>query len=108
MGNLSFFAVVAQADAGSPSQGSGTASLLLLVGLGAVFYFFLIRPQRKRVATMRSLHGSLEVGDDVRTVGGLLGTIESIDDDVVMLDVAGTRLRFTRQAIASKVGETDS
>jgi len=98
-----FYAVLAQADGGG--DGGFASSLILFAIIGFVFFFFIIRPQRRRVAEMRSLHSSLEEGDEVRTVGGMIGTIETIEDDVIVLDMGGgTRLRFTRQAIAAKVG----
>lgn len=107
--DLKFIAVVAQGDTGDAASGGFVSSLLLFAVLGLVFYFLLIRPQRKRASQMRNLHGSLEVGDEVRTVGGMLGRIESIDDSEVTLDMGGgTRLRFTRQAIASKTTVAES
>jgi preprotein translocase subunit YajC len=106
MAQLNFLAVMAQADA---TDGGGLASSLVLFGvIGFVFYFFMIRPQRRRVSEQRALHDSLDEGDEVRTVGGMLGRIESIDDDLVVLDMGGgTRLRFARQAIAMKVTEAE-
>lgn len=106
MGQHNFFAVLAQADSGD--SGGLASSLVLFAIIGAVFYFFIIRPQRKRVSDMRSLHSSLGTGDEVRTVGGMLGTIVSMDDDVVTLDMGGgTTLRFAKQAIASKTTEAE-
>ncbi len=103
MPQLNFYAVLAQADGGSDAAWAN--SLILFALIGFVFYFFMIRPQRRRVAEMRALHSSLEVGDEVRTVGGMLGRIDSIHDDEVVLDMGdGNRIRFSRQAIAAKVG----
>lgn len=108
MGQHTLYAVLAQTD-GSGDAGGVTSSIILFAIIGFVFYFFVIRPQRRRVADMRSLHSSLETGDEVRTVGGMFGRIESIDESQVVLDMGeGTRLRFTVQAIAAKVQEPDA
>lgn len=107
MGHLSFFAVLAQADSG---DSGGVAGSLIFLGLiGAVFYFFAIRPQRRRATEIRGLQASLEEGDEVRTAGGIFGRIDRIDEDVVVVDVGGgTTIRFSRQAIAAKVGEPEA
>lgn len=85
--------------------GGGLATILMLVVLGAFFYFLLIRPQQRRARQQRELLASLEVGDEVVTVGGLFGTIRSLDSDRVRLEVApGVELTFVRNAIARKVG----
>lgn len=79
-------------------------SLIFLVLLVGIFYFMLIRPQRKRVEEHRRLIDSLDPGDEVVTIGGLHGVISSIGDDDVQLEVApGTTLRFVKSAVARVV-----
>lgn len=86
------------------SNGSGSTGLLLLVLMGAVFYFLLIRPQQRRQKAMRQLLETLEVDDEVITIGGMFGTIREIDDDGVILEVAnGVEIRFLRSAIARRL-----
>jgi preprotein translocase subunit YajC len=81
-------------------------SLVLLV---AIFYFLLIRPQQRRARQQRELLSSLEVGDEVVTIGGVFGRIRSMDDEAVILEAEpdGTRLRFVKQAIARKLQPED-
>ena len=75
--------------------------LALLIG---VFYFLLIRPQKKRVEQHRRLIDSVNVGDEIITIGGLLGTVRGIDDENIQLEIAsGTTVRFTKSAIARRV-----
>ena len=84
------------------------SSLIFLVFLVAIFYFMLIRPQRRRVQQHKSLMDSLEVGDEIVTIGGLYGTIASLSDDDLELEVAGgTRLRFVKTSVARKVVALD-
>ena len=69
----------------------------------AIFYFLLIRPQQRRARQQRELVDSLSVGDEVVTIGGMFGTIESMDEESVTLDAgSGTRIRFIKQAVARK------
>jgi preprotein translocase subunit YajC len=76
--------------------------------MGAVFYFLLIRPQQRRQKAMRQLLETLEVDDDVITIGGMFGTIREIDDDGVVLEVAnGVEIRFLRTAIARRLNLED-
>jgi preprotein translocase subunit YajC len=82
---------------------------LPLVFLLVVMYFLLIRPQQQRVKQQRALISSLEVGDEVVTVGGLIARIVSIDDDTVVLEPApGLSLRFRRAAVSSRVPDRDA
>jgi preprotein translocase subunit YajC len=86
------------------NQTGGTLQLVLTLALMVgIFYFLLIRPQQRRARQQRDLVQSLDVGDEVVTIGGLYGVIAEIDEDEVTLDVGGgTRIRFVKQAVARK------
>ena len=86
------------------SQTGGTLQLVLTLALMVgIFYFLLIRPQQRRARQQRDLVQSLDVGDEVVTIGGIHGVIVEIDEDEVTLDVGGgTRIRFVKQAVARK------
>ncbi len=84
----------------------GLSSLIFLGLLIAVFYFMVMRPQRRRVEQHRRLIESIGVGDEVVTIGGLFGTVAAIGDEELELDVGGgTTLRFLKSAIARRVTE---
>jgi preprotein translocase subunit YajC len=90
------------------SGGSNFTFLISLVLMVAIFYFLLIRPQQRRVRQQRELVGSLDVGDEVVTIGGMFGRIMELDDETVTLDVGGgSRIRFVKQAVARKVLEEE-
>ena len=81
-------------------------SLFPLILIGGLFYLLLIRPQRTRMRQMEDLRQSIDIGDEVRTVGGIYGTVTGIDDDVMILDVGGgTSLRVARRAVADKLNQ---
>ncbi|MBE0417403.1 MAG: preprotein translocase subunit YajC [Coriobacteriia bacterium] len=82
-------------------QGSG--GLIYLGVLVIAFYLLIIRPQMQRTKQTRELMASLVVGDRVVTIGGLHGSIVSIEGTVVTLRVAdGVELHFEKSAIARK------
>jgi len=87
------------------SGSAGTLGLLLpLVLMGSIFYFLLIRPQQRQRRRQASLLDSLEVGDEVQTIGGMFGVIKEMEDDSVMVEVApDVEIRFLRGAIARKL-----
>jgi preprotein translocase subunit YajC len=87
----------------SSEAASGAFNLLLvLVVFGGLFLFMSLR-QRKRLRERNEFLATLEVGDEVRSYGGVLGTIESIDDEAAVVVTEGTRLRLVRAAIAARV-----
>jgi preprotein translocase subunit YajC len=89
------------------SSGSGSSSLSLLLPLiliGAFFYLFMIRPQKRKVRQHDDLVASLVPGDEVVTIGGISGYVTSIDDEFVKVEIAdGVVIRVLRQAIGRKV-----
>lgn len=87
---------------------SPAGNLIFLGLLFVVFWLFLIRPQKKRMDAQRALIQSLEEGDEVVTAGGIVGTIESLEDDTMMLEVSeGTSIRVLRSAVGRKLTEDE-
>lgn len=93
----SVFTFVAQQQRGNYTF---LISLALMV---AIFYFLLIRPQQRRARQQRELVNSLQIGDEVITIGGMFGTIRRMDEDEVTLEVSpGTTIRMVKSAVARK------
>ena len=90
-------------DATQPSTAGSIISLLLpLVLMGVVFYFFLIRPQRKKDKAVKNMLDSLKNGDRVCTIGGIYGTITNIRDENTITLAVGPQdvpVVFARWAI---------
>jgi preprotein translocase subunit YajC len=86
------------------SKGSGASSILIFIPLILVFYFLMIRPQRAKMRAHQELMGNLEVGDEIETIGGVIGTIRGMTNDEFLLEVSpGTTLRVSRGAVRRKV-----
>jgi preprotein translocase subunit YajC len=86
------------------------ASFLPIIVIFGAMYFLMIRPQRNKQRMYMDLLRSLEVGDEVETVGGIFGTIRRLDDDNAWIEIApGTTVRMSRAGIRRKVvQETES
>lgn len=87
---------------GSP-EGGGDGAIINLFFLGAlffVFYFFIIRPQSKRQKEIQQKISELKKGDKVVTSGGMLGIVNSIDDETILLEIdSGVKARFQKNSV---------
>jgi preprotein translocase subunit YajC len=102
--------------AATKSSSSGLLTLLPLVAIGLLGYFFFIRPQQRKAQAAKASQGSgYDVGDEVQTVGGVIGTVLEVHGDryTLLTGALGddgnldgpqpTRIVFVRQAIAKKI-----
>ena len=74
--------------------------VLPLVLMGAVFYFMLIRPQRKKDKKVKEMLAALKPGDRITTIGGIYGTIVNIKDDTVTLAIGQKNAAPTEMTVA--------
>ncbi|AQS59015.1 preprotein translocase subunit YajC [Desulforamulus ferrireducens] len=92
-------------DFGSPQ----TASIIYIVALFAILYFLMIRPQQKRQKQHAAMIKALNVGDNIVTVGGLLGSIVKIKDTTVVIRVADkVHIEILKNAIAQVTEKKES
>lgn len=68
---------------------------VLLVVMVAVFYFVMIRPQKKQEKQIAEMRDSLAVGDEVVTIGGIIGTVLIIKEDKIMIETGNDRTKLT-------------
>lgn len=89
------------AEAGAP-PGPGYMDLMLLVGFVGIFYFLLWRPQSKRRKEQQALMAGLAKGDEVVTVGGIVGRVVKVEDDFIKLQVSNNvDLRIQKSAVGA-------
>ena len=82
----------------------GTISYLLVMGLVFVaFYFILIRPQKKKEKEAAKMRDNLEIGDEIITIGGIIGRVVSIKEDHIVIETGSDRskIRIKKWAIQS-------
>ncbi len=82
---------------------SSLVAMLIPLGLMVVFfYFFLIRPEKKRSKEMQDMLNNIQVADEVVTNGGIIGRVVSVKEDTVLLETGSdrTKIRILKQAIA--------
>ncbi|HIE54268.1 MAG TPA: preprotein translocase subunit YajC [Chromatiaceae bacterium] len=79
---------VAEATNAAPPPGGGLTGLIFPIGLILILYFFMIRPQVKRQKEHRALVESLKKGDEVQTMGGLMGRITDVGENFIRVEVA--------------------
>ena len=101
----------AYAQATTPTGGAGLldmSSMLFIVPIIAVFYFFMIRPQQKKMKEHRALIAGVRRGDRVVTGGGLIGQVTKvISDGEVQIEIAeGVRVRVVRSTITEVLSKT--
>jgi len=94
--------LIAQAEGGGSSA---LAFLFPLVILGGLFYVILILPQRRRQKKMEQMRADISVGDEVRTIGGILARVVDEGDDTFTLDVGGHTIRVVKRAVAERIDE---
>lgn len=75
-----------------------------IVLLFVVFYFFLIRPQKKRDKAEKEMRQSIQVGDEISTIGGFIGKVVSIKDETLVIESSAdrTKLKLYRWAVRAR------
>ena len=81
----------------------GTGMLIMIAMLLLVFWLFMIRPQKKQEQRDAEMRNSLEVGDEVTTIGGIIGKVVSIKGETFVLETTKdkTKIRFLKGAVRS-------
>ena len=85
-----------------PSMGEGLLGMILpLVLVIGVFYFMMIRPENKRKKEAEDMRSSLKEGDEITTIGGIIGKIISIKEETLMIETGHdrTKIRILKSAV---------
>lgn len=99
--NSATLSILSAASAGAPPT---WMSFIPFIGMGLVFYFFLLRPQMQQQKTQRAKIAGLKKGDQVVTAGGLVAKVVKVDEHYVDLEIAtGVKVRAVRSTIGDVV-----
>ncbi len=96
-------AQVLATEAETTGGSSALAFLFPFLILGGLFYIFILMPQRRRQKKAKLMQAAMGVGDEVRTIGGIVGTIVDEDDETFTLDLGGSTMRVVKRAVAEMI-----
>ena len=90
-------------SATTSTAAGGGSMIIMMVIMIAVFYFFLIRPENKKKKEANEMRNALKVGDNITTIGGVIGDIVSIKDESIIIETSADKVRieFTKWAVSS-------
>ena len=81
------------------------SSLIMIVAMIVIFYFFMIRPQAKKQKELKKFREAMKPGDKVVTIGGIHGKILEIAESTVLISSEGTKIRVEKSAIAQSIDD---
>ena len=83
--------------------GSGGGTIVMIVLMVAVFYFLLIRPENKRKKEAEQMRSNVKVGDEITTIGGIMGKVVSVKDEKFVMETGAdqVRIEFAKWAIST-------
>ena len=89
------------------ANGSGMSStIIMLVVMVAVFYFLLIRPEKKRKKEAEQMRSNVKVGDEITTIGGIVGKVVSVKDEKFVIETSADQVRIEFAKWALSTNET--
>ena len=94
---------------GAPQQGGGFQMIFIMVGFIAIFYFLLLRPQKKQQRERQNMLDNIKKGDRIQTNGGILGVVTAVDRNELTLRIAPeVRVKLARGAVAAVLKSSDA
>ena len=86
----------------APAGGSGSM-IVMLVAMFAIFYFMIIRPENKRKKQADEMRSNLKKGDQITTIGGIVGKIVMVNEETIVVETSDDRVRMelTKWAVSS-------
>ena len=88
------------------TAGGGMTSLIMIVAMIAVFYFLMIRPENKRKKEAEQMRSAVKTGDQITTIGGIIGTVVSVKDDKFVMETSADQVRIELAKWAISTNET--
>ncbi len=107
---MDFFTLLTAPGATGATDGKSNFSLIFLMGgMFAVMYFVMIRPQKKKQKAEQEMRDTLQIGDEITTIGGIVGRVITIKDDSLIIETGADRnkVKITRWAISTNNTSTE-
>ena len=88
---------------------SSTSGIIMMVVLIVIMYFMMIRPQKKRKKEEQEMRSSLEIGDEIITIGGIVGKVVTIREQDLVIETGAdrTKMKIQRWAVNTNVTKTE-
>ena len=88
------------------TQGGGMTSIIMIVAMIAVFYFLMIRPENKRKKEAEQMRSAVKTGDEIVTIGGIIGTVVNVKDEKIVIETSADQVRIELAKWAISSNET--
>lgn len=86
--------------------GGGSMTIIMIVGMVAIFYFMVIRPENKRKKEAENLRSSVKVGDEITTIGGITGKVVNVKEDRFVIETGADQVRIELMKWALSTNDT--
>ena len=95
--------------AGSTAGGSQYSMIMMMVGMFALMYFMMIRPQKKRQKEEQEMRNAVDIGDEITTIGGICGKVVIVKEQHLIIETGAdrNRMQITRWAVQQNVTATE-
>ena len=109
MESILLFAQTAASGSAANQKSSSIQMIVLMVVLFALMYFMMIRPQKKRQKEEQEMRNALEIGDEIVTIGGIVGRVVTIRENDLIIETGADRnkMRIQRWAVNTNVTKTE-
>ena len=86
---------------GTQSAQGGSSMIIMMVAMFAIMYFIMIRPQKKRQKEEEAMRNAVDVGDEITTIGGIIGRVVTVKEDSIIIETGTdrTKMSFRKWAI---------
>ena len=93
----------AQNSTTAHGTGGGIGMIIMMVALFAIMYFMMIRPQKKRQKEEQTMRDNIQVGDEITTIGGIIGRVVTVKDDALIIETGADRnkMKIARWAVST-------
>ena len=95
-----------QSGSSTAQQGGGLPMILMLVAMFAVMYFVMIRPQKKKQKEEQSMRDNVQVGDEITTIGGIVGRVVTVKEDSLIIETGADRNKMKIMRWAGSTNNT--
>ncbi|MBO5064891.1 MAG: preprotein translocase subunit YajC [Clostridia bacterium] len=88
------------------AQGGGVGPIIMFVVMIGAMYFLMIRPQKKKQKEEQQMRDSIQIGDEITTIGGIMGRVVTVKEDSIVLETGADRVKMRFQRWAIQTNET--